>query len=82
MHFLDRELHRTPYSPAQRSACLPTGHSERVLGEAGPADRVWGIGLAADDAHASDPTRWRGLDLLGFALMEVPDALRDQRSPK
>lgn len=33
--------------------------------------KVWGIGMAADDPHASTPSRWRGLNLLGFALMAV-----------
>ena len=41
----------------------------RVLVEASPTDRIWGIGLAAADAKASDPLAWRGLNLLGFALM-------------
>ena len=46
----------------------------RVLAEASPVDRVWGIGLAHDAPEAQNPTRWRGLNLLGFALMEVRDA--------
>jgi ribA/ribD-fused uncharacterized protein len=44
---------------------------EQVLVEASPVDRIWGIGLAQDDPRATDPTRWRGLNLLGFVLMEV-----------
>ncbi|MEV7691055.1 NADAR family protein [Streptomyces bungoensis] len=52
---------------------LNTG--DRVLVEASPVDRVWGIGLAADDEAASDPTRWRGPNLLGFALMEAREHL-------
>nr|WP_272954892.1 NADAR domain-containing protein [Kribbella shirazensis] len=43
--------------------------------EASPLDRVWGIGLAADDPRAVDPTARRGLNLLGFALMEARDRL-------
>ena len=47
------------------------GTGSRVLVEASPLDRVWGIGLAADDERAASPERWPGLNLLGFALMEV-----------
>lgn len=58
---------------ALRAFLLSTG--DRVLVEASPLDRVWGIGLAADDAAASDPERWRGPNLLGFALMEAREIL-------
>ncbi|AKH85831.1 hypothetical protein AA958_30505 [Streptomyces sp. CNQ-509] len=47
------------------------GTGSRILVEASPVDRVWGIGLAATDDRAQDPGAWRGLNLLGFALMEV-----------
>ncbi|MGP4085263.1 NADAR family protein [Streptomyces sp. KR55] len=57
-----------------REYLLNTG--ERVLVEASPVDRVWGIGLAADDEAASDPERWRGPNLLGFALMEARERLQ------
>lgn len=30
----------------------------RVLVEASPVDRVWGIGLSATDPRAADPARW------------------------
>jgi ribA/ribD-fused uncharacterized protein len=43
----------------------------RVLVEASPVDRVWGIGLAATDPRAHDPAQWRGSNLLGFALMHA-----------
>lgn len=54
------------------------GTGDRVLVEASPVDRIWGIGLAADDPAATDPGRWRGSNLLGFALMRVRDALRER----
>jgi ribA/ribD-fused uncharacterized protein len=47
------------------------GTGDRVLVEASPLDRIWGIGLAADDERAASPDRWRELNLLGFALMQV-----------
>jgi ribA/ribD-fused uncharacterized protein len=49
----------------------------RVLVEASPVDRVWGIGLAEDDPHATNPEKWRGLNLLGFALMKVRVRIRE-----
>ncbi|MDF3288276.1 NADAR family protein [Streptomyces sp. RB6PN23] len=59
--------------PALRDFLL--GTRSRVLVEASPLDRVWGIGLAADDERAADPARWRGSNLLGFALMEARSRL-------
>ncbi|MEV1206673.1 NADAR family protein [Microbispora rosea] len=52
---------------------LATGR--RVLVEASPLDRIWGIGLAAGDERAASPSTWQGLNLLGFALMAARDAL-------
>lgn len=49
---------------------------DRVLVEASPVDAIWGIGMAEDHADILRPERWRGLNLLGFALMEVRDQLR------
>ena len=59
--------------PELREFLLQTGG--KVLVEASPVDPVWGIGLAADHADASTPERWQGLNLLGFALMEVRSRL-------
>ncbi len=44
---------------------------DKVLVEASPVDRIWGIGLARDDPAAQRPQQWPGLNLLGFALMEA-----------
>ncbi|TMM51965.1 NADAR family protein [Maribacter algarum] len=47
----------------------------RVLVEASPRDRIWGIGMAQSNEKAQNPEFWRGENLLGFALMEVRDEL-------
>ncbi|MFD9504590.1 NADAR family protein [Streptomyces sp. NPDC060035] len=62
-------VHKFGQDPALRAFLLGTG--ERVLVEASPMDRIWGIGLAKDDPRTADPAAWRGLNLLGFALMEA-----------
>lgn len=51
------------------------GTKNRVLVEASPYDKIWGIGMVADDEHIENPLEWKGLNLLGFALMEVRDEL-------
>lgn len=48
---------------------LDTG--DHVLVEASPLDRLWGVGLAVSNPAHADPLRWRGQNLLGFALMVV-----------
>jgi ribA/ribD-fused uncharacterized protein len=52
---------------------LSTNH--RILVEASPYDNIWGIGLSARDSQVNNPRLWNGLNLLGFALMEVRDTL-------
>jgi len=48
---------------------------DRVLVEASPVDKIWGIGLAKDAEQIDNPYFWNGENLLGFALMEVRDFL-------
>ncbi|MEV6330893.1 NADAR family protein [Streptomyces sp. NPDC051909] len=67
-------VHKFGSDEALKAFLLGTG--TRVLVEASPVDRIWGIGLAADDPAAMAPDRWRGENLLGFALMEARERLR------
>ncbi|MGD9368633.1 MAG: NADAR family protein [Desulfobacteraceae bacterium] len=43
----------------------------KVLVEASPRDRIWGIGMGKDNPKAANPKKWNGMNLLGFALMEA-----------
>lgn len=70
---VEGSLHKFAAHADLRAFLLGTGR--RVLVEASPVDRIWGIGLAADDERAMDPARWRGPNLLGFALMAARERL-------
>ena len=52
----------------------------RVLVEASPRDAIWGIGMGSSDPDARIPARWRGRNLLGFALMEARARLFPDRA--
>ncbi|WP_375103012.1 NADAR family protein [Paenibacillus sp. RS8] len=47
----------------------------RILVEASPQDGIWGIGIGQSNPDAENPVKWRGRNLLGFALTEARDEL-------
>lgn len=60
-------------NPELKQFLVSTGN--KILVEASPYDRIWGIGMSQDHEHISNPLKWNGLNLLGFALMQVRDNL-------
>jgi hypothetical protein len=57
---------------------------DKVIAEASPMDKVWGIGVGETKAgemveRARGEPRWNGLNLLGKALMEARTVLRAER---
>lgn len=57
-----------------RDFLIATG--DAILVEASPYDRIWGIGMSEDDPNARNPMKWKGQNLLGFALMEARDEIQ------
>jgi ribA/ribD-fused uncharacterized protein len=57
-----------------KAELLNTGN--KILVEASPLDRVWGVGLGEDDPLILDESKWDGLNLLGKSLMTVRKMLK------
>lgn len=54
-------------------------HKDKILVEASPYDRIWGIGYDSSDLRfVCNPHNWRGLNLLGFTLMRVRDKIIEE----
>lgn len=62
-------------NPDLKEFLLATGNA--ILVEASPYDKIWGIGLDRETALNGSVEEWNGENLLGCALMEVRDWLRE-----
>jgi len=60
-------------NPNLKALLLSTG--DKIIVEASPLDRIWGIGLRPDHPDAVDPDKWLGQNLLGKCLMSARSAL-------
>lgn len=67
-------IHKFTQHPSLKKYLLSTG--EQIIVEASPSDKIYGIGMDAEDPNTLIPSHWNGLNLLGFCLMEVRDELR------
>jgi ribA/ribD-fused uncharacterized protein len=47
----------------------------KILVEASPYDKIWGIGLKQDSPLAQNPNTWKGTNYLGFVLTSLRDEL-------
>lgn len=64
--------------PEYREWLLSTG--DLIIVEASPYDAIWGIGLEENDPLVLDPNNWKGLNLLGKALMQVREKLKEEEA--
>ena len=63
--------------PKLKSIILST--EDKILVEASPFDKIWGIGMAHDNPSATKPEQWKGLNLLGKVLMKVREELKNKQ---
>jgi ribA/ribD-fused uncharacterized protein len=62
--------------PRLKELLLSTGN--KTIVEASPFDSIWGIGLHWEDDRVLNKEEWKGLNLLGGALMEVRDKFSEK----
>ena len=67
-------IHKYSQNKAFGTALIET--KDRVLVEASPYDKIWGVGLDENNDLILDHKNWKGQNLLGKALMEVREKLR------
>jgi len=60
-------------NPEFKKVLLDT--EDKIIVEASPYDRIWGIGLRENDPRAWDRNSWLGTNWLGEALCRVRDEL-------
>lgn len=71
-------LYKFSQNPKLLKALMETG--DKVLVEASPYDRIWGIGLNISHPNITDQSYWKGTNLLGECLMKVRSQLQNKDS--
>jgi ribA/ribD-fused uncharacterized protein len=62
--------------PVLRTQLLETG--DHIIGEANARDMYWGIGTGIESDKAKKPSKWRGLNKLGKALMKLRETFKKE----
>jgi ribA/ribD-fused uncharacterized protein len=60
--------------PKLKQQLLDTG--DRIIVEASPKDKIWGIGLGEDDPRCLNPGQWLGTNWLGECLMRARSMIK------
>jgi len=71
---LTANYYKFTQNKALREFLLST--ENKILVEANPLDKIWGVGLSSESSNIHLPSSWKGENLLGFALMEVRDEIK------
>lgn len=69
-------LEKFRQNPELKEQLLAT--DDAMLAECAFSDRIWAIGLTMQDVNRRNIEKWRGQNLLGFALIQVRKKLSDE----
>ena len=47
----------------------------KIIAEASPRDKIWGIGLGSKNPNSKNKNEWKGTNILGWALMKARESL-------
>ena len=64
-------------NPRLKATLLST--EDKILVEASEFDTVWGIGIHWKNDDCLNETKWKGMNLLGKALMCVREILKEEK---
>jgi ribA/ribD-fused uncharacterized protein len=73
-------LHKFSQNENLKQFLLST--KNKILAEASPYDKIWGIGMDANDKDILNQDKWKGENLLGKALMKVRDIIKKEFFPE
>lgn len=59
------------FSQNEKLKRLLLSTEDTILVEASRYDKIWGVGLSENDSRILNPSQWKGLNLLGTALMRA-----------
>ena len=71
---LNGNYYKFSQNKEMRDFLIATG--DKILVEASPEDKIWGVGLDKSNDDIYNLNKWKGENLLGFALMELRDELK------
>ena len=72
-----RDVNLEKYRQHKDSLKFLKESGDKIIVEASPFDKIWGIGLHYDEEDVLDESKWKGQNLLGKVLMEVRETLKN-----
>ena len=74
--YIAREVTLAKFSQNEEYKYALLATENYLIAEAAPRDKIWGIGMGVKNPELINPTKWKGSNILGWALMEVRNKLK------